>query len=173
MAKRRGRRQRKGKGPRPGGRRAHVETSAGGVVYRRDGSGTPLFLLIRDPYGNWGLPKGHLEEGETPEAAALREVAEESSLTDLRTEAELQTIDWYFRNEDRLVHKFCHFFLLESRSGEAVPQVEEGISACVWLPLDEALRTISYANAREVLKSAGERLGVVAGDPSGEEATRY
>ncbi|HEY8469383.1 MAG TPA: NUDIX domain-containing protein [Longimicrobiales bacterium] len=150
-----------------------METSAGGVVYRRDGSGTPLFLLIRDPYGNWGLPKGHLEEGETPEAAALREVAEESSLTDLRTEAELETIDWYFRNEDRLVHKFCHFFLLESRSGEAVPQVEEGISACVWLPLAEALRTISYANAREVLKSAGERLGVAVGDPSGEEATRY
>jgi ADP-ribose pyrophosphatase YjhB (NUDIX family) len=150
-----------------------VETSAGGVVYRRDESGRPLFLLILDPYGNWGLPKGHLEEGETPEAAALREVAEESSLTDLRTEAELQTIDWYFRNEDRLVHKFCHFFLLESRSGEAVPQVEEGISACVWLPLAEALRTITYANAREVLQSAGERLGIAAEEPSGEEAARY
>jgi len=145
-----------------------VETSAGGVVYRRDEDGTLRFLLIRDPYGNWGLPKGHLEEGETPEQAALREVSEESGLTDLRTESELQTIDWYFRNDDQLIHKFCHFFLLESRSGEATPQVDEGISACVWLPLAEAVRTITYANAREVLRAAAQRLGaVVEADASG------
>ena len=145
-----------------------METSAGGVVYRRDEDGTLRFLLIRDPYGNWGLPKGHLEEGETPEQAALREVSEESGLTDLRTESELQTIDWYFRNDDQLIHKFCHFFLLESRSGEATPQVDEGISACVWLPLAEAVRTITYANAREVLRAAAQRLGaVVEADASG------
>jgi len=150
-----------------------VETSAGGVVYRRDEDGTLRFLLIRDPYGNWGLPKGHLEEGETPEQAALREVSEESGLTDLRTESELQTIDWYFRNDDQLIHKFCYFFLLESRSGEATPQVDEGISACVWLPLDEAVRTITYANAREVLRAAGERLGaVVEADASGARQTQ-
>jgi ADP-ribose pyrophosphatase YjhB (NUDIX family) len=140
-----------------------VETSAGGVVYRRDEDGTIRFLLIRDPYGNWGLPKGHLEEGETPEQAALREVSEESGLTDLRTESELPTIDWYFRDHDQLVHKYCHFFLLESRTGEATPQVEEGISACVWLPLTEAVETITYANAREVLRVAGERLGAAVG----------
>ena len=166
MAKRRGRRRGTG-GARQGRRRARVETSAGGVVYRRDEDGTPRFLLIRDPYGNWGLPKGHLESGETPEQAALREVSEESGLSDLRTESELQTIDWYFRNDDHLVHKFCHFFLLESRSGEATPQEDEGISACVWLPLDEAVRTITYANAREVLRAAGERLGAVEAESSG------
>ena len=148
-----------------------METSAGGVVYRRDESGTPHFLLIRDPYGNWGLPKGHIEDGETPEEAALREVSEESGLTDLRTESELQIIDWYFRNDGQLIHKFCHFFLLESRSGEATPQADEGISACVWLPLGEAVRTITYANAREVLRAAGERLAVEA-DASGGQLTQ-
>lgn len=142
------------------------------MVYRRDESGTPMFLLIRDPYGNWGLPKGHLEDGETPEQAALREVAEESGLTELRAESELQTIDWYFRSDDQLVHKFCHFFLVESPSGDATPQADEGISACVWLPLPDAVRTITYANAREVLRSAGARLGAVEADPSGGGQTQ-
>src|SRR5690606_31544350 len=166
VAKRRGRRRGTG-GARQGRRRARVETSAGGVVYRRGEDGTPRFLLIRDPYGNWGLPKGDVEGGETAEEAALREVSEEAGLSDLRAESELQTIDWYFRNDDHLVHKFCHFFLLVSRSGEATPQEDEGISACVWLPLDEAVRTITYANAREVLRAAGERLGAVGADSSG------
>ena len=53
------------------------ETSAGGVVFRKEGD-VPLYLLIRDSYQNWGFPKGHLEAGEQPDAAALREVAEET-----------------------------------------------------------------------------------------------
>ena len=51
--------------------RVRDETSAGGVVYRVD-NGQPRFLLIRDSYRNWGFPKGHLESGEAPDAAALR-----------------------------------------------------------------------------------------------------
>jgi 8-oxo-dGTP pyrophosphatase MutT (NUDIX family) len=51
------------------------ETSAGGVVFRVV-DGRPLYLIIRDSYRNWGFPKGHLETGERPEDAALREVAE-------------------------------------------------------------------------------------------------
>ena len=60
-------------------RRARVETSAGGVFYRWLDD-TPYILLIRDSYQHWGFPKGHLEAGETPDAAALREVAEETGL---------------------------------------------------------------------------------------------
>ena len=44
---------------------ARLETSAGGVVVRREGDRT-LYLLIRDSYGNWGFPKGHVEPGEHP-----------------------------------------------------------------------------------------------------------
>lgn len=111
-------------------------------------------LLIRDPYRNWGLPKGHLEDGESPGEAALREVAEETGLTDLSLGRELETIDWYFKNDGTLVHKFCTFFSMVSRSGEPVPEEEEGISACVWVPLDQAEERITYDNAREVMGTA-------------------
>ncbi|HSJ09944.1 MAG TPA: NUDIX hydrolase [Longimicrobiales bacterium] len=144
------------RGPRRGrhARRARVETSSGGVVFRR-GSDTELdFLLIRDPYDNWGLPKGHIEGGETPEQAALREVEEETGLCDLSIVAQLPTIDWYFRDRGKLVHKFCHFFLLECTSGEAVPQLDEGITECAWQPPPVALDHVSYANAREVMRAA-------------------
>jgi 8-oxo-dGTP pyrophosphatase MutT (NUDIX family) len=140
-----------------GAAQARLETSSGGVVYRVHDDG-PHFLLIRDPYENWGLPKGHLEGGETPLEAAIREVTEETGLNELRVVDQLPTIDWYFRDHGKLVHKFCHFFLIECCSGEPSPQLDEGISECVWRNLPDALTTVTYANAREVLRAAGERL---------------
>ncbi len=138
--------------------RANREVSAGGVVYRVE-DGRPLFLLIRDSYRNWGFPKGHLEKSELPEAAALREVSEETGLTDLVARSELAIIDWHFRFRGKLIHKICHFFLMESENAATSPQREEGITACKWVPIDEALALISYANAREVLQRAAETVG--------------
>src|SRR5687767_4031390 len=94
-------------------RPVRIETSSGGVVFRRDEAADHRFLLIRDPYGNWGLPKGHLEGGETPREAAIREVAEETGLVELAVVDQLPTIDWYFKDGAVVVHKFCHFFLIE------------------------------------------------------------
>jgi 8-oxo-dGTP pyrophosphatase MutT (NUDIX family) len=138
--------------------RASREVSAGGVVYRVE-DGRALFLLIRDSYRNWGFPKGHLEKDELPAAAALREVSEETGLSDLVVRGELSTIDWHFRFRGKLIHKICHFFLMESENAATSPQREEGITACKWVPIDEALALISYANAREVLQRAAETVG--------------
>ena len=135
--------------------RARQEVSAGGVVYRLDGE-RALFLLIRDSYANWGFPKGHLEEGEAPEAAAVREVEEETGLTSVESRGAIETIDWYFRFRGRLIHKVCHFYLMQSETDLTRPQVTEGITECQWVPYEEAERMISYANAREVLKRARE-----------------
>ena len=134
------------------------ERSAGGVVVRAQG-GTPHVLLIRDPYRNWGLPKGHLEEGEDAATAALREVREETGLERIELGPALGSIDWYFRRDDRLVHKFCSFFLMISSAGNAIPEVSEGITECVWLPPEQAMARVTYDNAREMIRIALQRLG--------------
>ena len=140
--------------------RAKLETSAGGVVVRMDASAAgaprPLFLIIRDSYDNWGFPKGHVESGERPEGAALREVIEETGLSNLIVRATIDTIDWYFRFRGRLIHKVCHFYLMETDHADTCPQQSEGITACRWETYDEAMRLISYANARDVLRRANE-----------------
>ncbi|MCC6928872.1 MAG: NUDIX hydrolase [Gemmatimonadaceae bacterium] len=140
-----------------GGGRAREEVSAGGVVVRIE-DGRPLFLIIRDSYRNWGFPKGHLEPGESADTAAMREVAEETGLPDLRLRGEIETIDWYFRFRGRLIHKVCHFYLMESATAVTFPQRDEGITACRWEPIDRATELVSYENARAVLKRAYERI---------------
>ncbi len=134
-------------------RKARNETSAGGVVFRKEGA-EPLYLLIRDCYRNWGFPKGHLEEGELPDAAALREVGEETGVAKLQIHAPVETIDWHFRFRGRLIHKVCHFFLMEASDPRTRPQRAEGITACRWARYDEATKLLSYANARAVLARA-------------------
>lgn len=136
-----------------GRRRARIERSAGGVVLRAIG-GVVHALVIRDPYDNWGLPKGHLEDGEGSGDAAVREVIEETGLWDVALGPELATIDWYFRAGGKLIHKFCAFYLMGSEVGDPVPQQDEGITQCVWVPLHEAEGRITYDNAREVMKAA-------------------
>ena len=140
------------------------ERSAGGVVVRTH-DGVPHVLLIRDPYQNWGLPKGHLEAGEDAPTAAVREVLEETGLSTIELGPELGAIEWYFRRDDRLVHKICSFFLMRSNDGEARPEVTEGITKCEWLPFEKAVERVTYENAREMIRAAVRFLDG-AGEPS-------
>lgn len=137
-------------------RRAELEVSAGGIVFRRDEGAAARYLLIRDSYDNWGFPKGHLEDGESPAEAARRETYEETGLEHLVLQGPIRVIDWHFRFRGRHIHKYCHFFLFESPAGEACPQLDEGITDCQWRTIEEALEILSYDNARGVLKRAEE-----------------
>lgn len=142
---------------RPAKRKAGVkpkyEKSAGGVVVRL-GEDEPRFLLIRDSYGHWGFPKGHLERGERSDTAALREVMEETGLRQVSVVRSIMAIEWRFRFRGRLIQKHCEFFLMESASGPTRPQKSEGITACRWATIEEAHALIDYENARGVLTQA-------------------
>jgi 8-oxo-dGTP pyrophosphatase MutT (NUDIX family) len=133
---------------------ARIEVSSGGVIYRRTSASIEV-LLIKDSYGNWGFPKGHVEAGESPEEAALRECREETGLGSLRMAGRVGTSDWYFRSGGALVHKFCDYFLLEADADEPTsPQRGEGIQACQWLAPHEVEARVTYANARQILRVA-------------------
>jgi 8-oxo-dGTP pyrophosphatase MutT (NUDIX family) len=107
------------------------------------------------------LPKGTIEEGETPEAVAVREVREETGLSHVRVMADLGEERYYFfwRSEDTYYDKTVRYFLLEFLGGEeARPQAEEGFVACEWVPLDEAIDRIKYKETRDVVRRSKERL---------------
>ncbi len=139
---------------------AQIELSAGGVIYR-DAAGLGLqLLLIRDSYGNWGFPKGHIEAGEDAAAAALRECREETGLSRLRLVAPLGSTDWYFQHGGALIHKFCDYFLVEVTGDDAArPQKREGIQACEWLSPAQILQRVTYDNARQIAIQAIELAG--------------
>jgi 8-oxo-dGTP pyrophosphatase MutT (NUDIX family) len=133
------------------------ERSAGGVVVRVE-NGDYLILLIRDPYDKWGLPKGHIEQDETGDQAAWREVMEETGLQEVVVGPELGTIDWHFRLKGKLIHKYCQFFLMATEDGRTCPEIEEGITECTWVPMDLALEQVTYDNAREMIELAAVML---------------
>ena len=104
----------------------------------------------------WSLPKGHLEEGETPEAAAVREVEEETGIRG-RVLAPLGVIDFWFVVEDRRIHKTVHHFLLEAAGGELSDEDIEVVEVA-WVPLTEVAGRLAYADERRLLDRATELL---------------
>jgi 8-oxo-dGTP diphosphatase len=133
---------------------APTKFAAGCVVYRHDATGAPLLLLIHDRYGRWTLPKGHLEEGESDQAAAVREVLEETGLAG-ELGALVARIVYTVRSKRGLERlKQVTFFLLCADGAEARPQAEEGIGAAEWFGPEEALARIGYPQVRDVLGQA-------------------
>jgi len=107
----------------------------------------------------WCLPKGHLENDETPEQAAIREIAEETGIMG-RVMISLGTIDYWFAVEGRRVHKMVHHFLLEAVGGalsiEGDPD-QEAIEAA-WVPLDDLAGLLAFPNERKIAREASAYL---------------
>jgi 8-oxo-dGTP pyrophosphatase MutT (NUDIX family) len=136
------------------------ETSAGGLVI--DGIDGPHERLVAALIGRidrrgrmlWSLPKGHIEQGETAEQTAIREVAEETGIQG-KVLAALGSIDYWFVTEGRRVHKTVHHYLMRFSGGELSDEDLE-VSEVAWVPLRELPSRLAYADERRLAEVAGE-----------------
>jgi ADP-ribose pyrophosphatase YjhB (NUDIX family) len=130
------------------------EVSAGGLVVDTTGK---LGLLIgrrdlKDASGKkilWSLPKGHIEEGETPEEAALREVAEETGINSV-IEKSLGVIDFWFMAGGKRIHKTVHHFLFRESGGLLAAQESE-VDEVAWFPLDQIIEKLAYPDEKKLI----------------------
>ena len=133
------------------------EVSAGGLVV--DSTGTRGLLIARRDQKDqtrliWSLPKGHIEEGETPELAALREVAEETGITS-EIARSLGVIDFWFMASGKRIHKTVHHFLFKEVGGSLKPQVTE-VDDVAWVPLEEIVAKLAYPDEKKLIARSGD-----------------
>ena len=135
------------------------EFSAGGLVVDLAGE-VPRGALIgrTDRQGRllWSLPKGHIEEGETAEQAALREVEEETGIAG-EIVAELGVIDFWFVAEGRRIHKTVRHYLMRRVGGE-LSDADIEVDEVAWVPLPEIRGQLAYPDERGLVDTAGRLL---------------
>lgn len=126
--------------------------SAGGLVVQ----GSRILLISTQAGRRWQLPKGHIEEGETPEQTAVREVREETGVTG-RVVAPLPGVEyWFIERGQRRVHKRVDYFLLDYVSGDAADFDSREVSGADWFSWDEGIEKLSFENERKVVLEARE-----------------
>ena len=141
------------------------EFSAGGVLVRRL-RGRWMVAAIRPagrPPGLWALPKGQIDEGESGEETALREIAEETGATG-RSLGKLGDVRYWFNWEGERIFKVVSFFLVRYESGKLgeIPEAfRHEVAEARWLPLDDAPRLLAYQGERRLAEKA---IAVLAGD---------
>jgi 8-oxo-dGTP pyrophosphatase MutT (NUDIX family) len=137
------------------------QVSAGGVVYRKKAVGVEVAIIKVGPVVRWQLPKGIVDEGETPEQAAVREVREETGLN-AKIQSTMETIEYWYVSGGKTgkvrYHKFVHFYLMKYLSGKTDDHDNEVVEAR-WVPIVDAIRMLSFKSERELVEKAKELIG--------------
>lgn len=142
---------------RPGVKEIARESTAGGVIYRLN-NGQLQILLIQDALDRWTIPKGHIEEGETAQEAAIREVAEETGINNVEPIVWLGKIHFNYKREDKLVMITQQTYLFKAFGDTDAIRPEEWMNDIAWHDYEDALAAVDYQDIKKVIARAHSRL---------------
>jgi 8-oxo-dGTP pyrophosphatase MutT (NUDIX family) len=137
-----------------------TERSAGFIVYvDPDAEHAERLYLLLDYGKHWDYAKGHVEKGEDDLTAAIRELAEETAIDDAEPITGFShELEYFFRHPKRgLIKKTVVFFLARARDTHV--EVSHEHETYAWLPLTQALKRLTYPNARKAMEAAATFLG--------------
>lgn len=125
-----------------------VIQAAGGIVWRNSKAVKEVAIVYRPSYGDWTLPKGHLDEGESWQDAAIREVREETNC-DVKIGDFAGCLCYLVNNVPKIV-LFWHMFVVNEHPSEsAMEQIQ-----LLWLPINDALQKLDYPAEKKLLSKA-------------------
>ena len=127
------------------------EYSAGGLVFDDNDHVAIIARHSRSGHLEWCLPKGHIEKGETPQQAAVREISEETGILGQVVDS-IATIDYWFTGTTQRVHKLVHHFALRQIGGELSVEGDPDHEAedAAWVAFNELDSILSYPNERKI-----------------------
>ena len=134
------------------------ELTAGGIVFRRNRSGDIEILLIKDPKGRWSIPKGHVEEGETAQETALREIAEEAGLKETEAICWLGKTHFRYRRLTTLVLMTTQIYLVKALNPDERATKEEFYDEIKWFAFNDALEAVEYEDISKLMLLAMKRI---------------
>ena len=134
------------------------EPTAGGVIFRRNQKNEVEILLIQDSKDRWTIPKGHIEEGETAQETAKREIGEEAGLHDVEIIGWLGKINFRYRRIDKLVLMTTQVFLVKALGDTAAIQKEDWMNGIKWFSFSDALDEIEYEDIGKLILLAMKKI---------------
>ncbi|MHA1105224.1 MAG: bis(5'-nucleosyl)-tetraphosphatase [Promethearchaeota archaeon] len=124
------------------------EHSIAAVVYYED-----QYLLLKYGLGHWGFVKGHKEKGESNEETILRELEEETGITDAVIIGDFKKdFNYYFKFKGEKIHKSVTCYLIESKTRKVIISFEH--ENYIWLPIEKALKQATFDNSKKILREA-------------------
>jgi 8-oxo-dGTP pyrophosphatase MutT (NUDIX family) len=127
--------------------------SAGVIVYDINEHNEPLYLLLKYGAGHWDFAKGKIEKGESKIQAALRELQEEAGITAHLDDNFEETFSYIFTDYNKQLTQKTVYFFIGSATSTSITLSHEHIDYA-WLPYKKALETLTFENAKKVLKKA-------------------